>query len=185
MATYKILDGEGTLRYVKTLGSGAVNDPYSSVTIDGYQVTVDEGKAFFHADRHVISNNAEMRYLLKTGTTHSELYTLSMSTSSAPVRIEVFEGTLVSANGSTETLHNMNRQSASASTNLLYLNPTVTSDATELLSLQLEGAKNIGSHDTLFHGRMIFKASENYMIRITNTSGATATVSILLEIGED
>ena len=185
--SYAVLDGAGNLKNVLCVGMGTSDNLIRLVSLAYERAMVDVGVIFSHADRHTIANNTIFNYLLKTPASpaHVELLGLSFIASSTPINVSIYEDTIVSANGTAETLWNNNRNlSTNTPGSLLYLSPTVTSVGTELILTACPGAKSTaGSYRQ--DDRIILKASANYLFRFENVSGAAADVAIKLIIGED
>lgn len=93
-----------------------------------------------------------------------------------------YEDTTVSANGTTMTAVNRNRNSANAATLALFHAPTVTDVGTELSAALVPGGE--GKKDSVGSGGgqadIILKKGATYLVRMTNDSGAAqpAVVSV-------
>lgn len=187
--SHVVLDGQGSLKYVFSLGTGTSDDPYRIVMQDYERALVDREKIFFHTDRHSLSNNQIFYYLIKTPASpaHVELLRVGCASTSSPINIDVYKDGIVSANGTAETLWNSNQQSSVAASTLLYVSPTVTDDGVNFISLVNPGEKSIGSAlTTLTDGdRIILNHSTNYLLKFENVSGATALIGFDIKIGED
>lgn len=186
--TYAVLDADGLKKYFKSTGDGTESDPYQSVPVSHQQMAIDSGKAFIHSDRHTIASNGTLSYLIKTpaNPAHVELIEFTIETTSSPVYFDLFEGAVVTANGATETLRNLNRRSTTAAATELYLSPTYSAGAEgNIIWEQLTpNAKNVGS--TITDGtRIVLKPSYNYLLKMQNVSGASTVVAIKIIIGED
>ena len=184
--SHTVLDGSGNLKHVYSIGSGTSNEPIRIATMPYQHAVIEDGKVFQHIDRHSITNNGVFNYLIKTPASpaHVELLRLAATSKSSPVYVDLFENGVVSANGTSESLFNLNRQSTTAPQTLLYMAPTVTSDGPSLMQGESTGDKNVGGLVD-WDSRMILKPSTNYLVRYQNVSGATAVVSLTIVIGED
>ena len=186
--TYSVLDADGIKRYFTALGAGTADDPYVSMPIPYERGLVDLGSVFLHSDRHTVANNGTFTYLIITPSSpaHVELLEIGLVTGSSPIYIDFFENTVVTANGTAEGLLNLNRQSATGASTLLYMSPTFNAGAegTKIFEYMIHGEKNIGGTNSEYD-RIILKPAYKYLIKIQNVSGANTTVAIKIVIGED
>jgi hypothetical protein len=184
---HPVLDGNGDLKQVFSLGAGSSGDPLRLVMQDYRSALVDAGLVYGMASRLTLANNATLDMLLVTPATpaHIELLTMECSTTSAPVYIDLYEGTIVSANGTAVTnIRNYNRQSNRANGLAIYQGATVTDTGISVDAMLLAGDKTIGGGNGQ-DGRFILKPSEKYLVRVQNVSGASATLGFRLVFGED
>jgi hypothetical protein len=184
MSTYAVLDGTGSLKYVYGLSTGTTGDPYRMVYKRYSNAIVEDGKVFTYSARISLANAATGSYLIKTlATPKFTLYELDVTSDSSPLIHDLYENTVVSANGTQVTPFNNNRTSSTTASTLLYQNPTITSNGTLLLADLVAGGKSVGSQDT-GEFRIIFNPSSNYLLLVTNNSGVTADVVILMKFSE-
>ena len=185
MNSMPILDGSGNLVYVMAVGDGTQADPYRYAPMDYVDALVDSGLVFQHSERQELANNAKLDHLIVTPLgVHTELLLISISPDSGPINIDLYEGAIVSANGTAHTLYNLNRKSVNTTSTTLYENPTVTDVGQHLLSQQASGSKDVGNSSDR-EGRIVLKESEKYLLRIVNESGTNAFITINIRIGED
>lgn len=90
--------------------------------------------------------------------------------------IILYEGTTVSANGTAQTIINMNRNSATTPTAALYQGPTVTGTGTELFRIVIGSGKQVAGELTELYG-LILKLNTKYLFRCTNTTNGTLYLS--------
>lgn len=147
------------------------------VTVPNDTRLIHEGKGFSHHNRHSVANNATLDHLIVTpGNVDIHMRQWSFSPSAGPFTIDVYENTVVSANGTQEPIGNLNRQSTRVSSFQLYINPTVTNVGDNLLSDYAPGTNKIGE-DASGTLEWVLKRNTNYLFRITNVAaGATTCV---------
>jgi hypothetical protein len=166
------------------VGEGTLASPYNPAPMPRGQACIELGNAFQSAKRYLLANNATLDFLLKTpANSHVIVTQLAVSSSAAPMELDLREDVIVSANGSALTLYNLNRQSADAPLCLLYQGPTVTDAGLALVEMELHGDKTYGGDGGRDCG-MILKAGASYLLRIKNTSGGSATFSLDLRVSE-
>ena len=182
--SHTVLDGLGNVKSVRSLGAGTVDDPLLMVVKRNSNALVDDGKLFYHADRHTVANNATFNYLLRTSTTlKTTLYDFIINCTASPFFVDIFENTIVSANGTAEGLYNQNRISTTTASGLLYMTPTITSDGTNIFSDVVYGDKTSGGGGQSDF-RLILKASTNYVFRFLNQAGASSNIAIAVRFSE-
>jgi hypothetical protein len=101
--------------------------------------------------------------------------------------ILIYEGTTVSGDGTAVTVHNRNRSSAAMPDTDTFYTPTISATGTLLYSgFNPGGTKSsaVGG-DFRFDNEIIFKASTNYLIRMTNRAGAAKTLAFSMTAYEE
>ena len=102
-------------------------------------------------------------------------------------RLQLFEGTTVSANGTPLTPVNRNRFSTLAAVTQFYSGPTITADGTSLLDTLLPGGTggifSGGGGGETFEEFIL--APGNYLVRLTNISGSTQPANVQVDFYED
>jgi len=184
---YSILDGTGAVKYCFATGTGSNSgDPLISGTMGYGDAIANEGRVFRYCDAHTIANNSTSYHLLVTpANEHIELLNVSVSCNSSPLTVSIYEGTQTSNLGTLETIHNMNRRSLLTTGAAVYETPTVTANGALMFVDIIAGAKSVGGYGVSFSGRMVLKASTAYLFAIQNNSGASATVALTIEFGND
>ena len=185
MSTYSVLDGTGALKNIYGLGTGTTGDPYRLVSNYYTQALNENGKYFIYNDRHSTANNATILYLLKTPANPLDVTLLSLgfAATACPLSYDFYEDAVVSANGTLDTLYNNNRQLLTANNTLIYATPTVTSNGTALFGGVVTGDKTIGGVINL-EFNTILKASVNYLLSVTNSSGVTSNIAFFIKFTE-
>ena len=127
----------------------------------------------------IVEDGTSLDVLLITGSTKVAMI-------AGDTDLAFFEDTTISDDGSSESVVNMNRNSAKLSNTFVFQAPTVTGVGTELFNVSFPGGEKkdstSGSGGT--HLGWILKPSSNYLIRITNQSGNAQTISALINIVE-
>ena len=159
-------------------------DPINEAIVvqDEIHTNIHRG-VFFSASRYVAA--------LSDASTVEVLIQVSAS-QSAHVRfggaVEVFEDTTFSSEGTTVTARNRNRFSANTADTVITHTPTLTLDGTSLDDPALiPGGTHVnfspGGQSRSFE-EWILSTSKNYLVRLTNTSGNTTPVSVVLDLYE-
>lgn len=140
---------------------------------------IHSGTLFSHNNSHSIANGASYDHLLITDSKDCHFRKVSVTATAAPIHAYVYEAPTTSANGSAASVINRNRQSVTANTALLYEGPTVSATGTEIdyLLLAVAGKEGGGSQES-FAEELVLNNATEYLIRVTNNSGSTATVAI-------
>jgi hypothetical protein len=100
MSTIKVLDATGLQKEVLVLGEGSPSDPYRHIAMEYNHALVDMGKIFSHSERQTLDNNQKLNHLIIVPAgAHVELLSLEVVTTAAPMYVDIFEGALVSGNG--------------------------------------------------------------------------------------
>ena len=137
------------------------------------------GSHFNYRDSYALAKNAVQEHLIITPNTTSWAHMIfGVAASGGQVDVEIFEGTITSANGSVEPVMNRNRNSLNANTTLLYDSPTVTSDGTRI-SKQTFGVDDKksaggGSRDS---EEIMLKQNTKYLFRVTEMNVADAVIN--------
>ena len=186
--SHTVLDGGGTLRHVLSLDAGTEAAPLRLVTMDYNAALVDMGLVFGFSGRLTLANGATIDHLITTpaAPAHCEFYVLAVDTTSSPIYADLYEGAIVSANGTNVTggVINYNRESTRATSMTIHQSPTVTDVGSVIHSMLVSGAKSVGGGNGA-EGRLVLKPSTKYLMRLVNASGASATLGIRLVFGED
>jgi len=152
-----------------------------------YDALVDVGYMFMFGSRFELNNNSSIDFLVKIPVgAHVEFLHLDVETKDGPVLVDLYEGALVSANGTQGPVYNMNRQSSRQPSFTTYQGPTVTDPGSSNLYPTLtNGSKGVGGGSDR-QGRLVLKENENYLLRLTNASGANpTTIGLHAVFGED
>ena len=146
---------------------------YASVTIDSANKKTHDGKHFKtgYQDTPMAENDTITMLFVTPNTTEWAHWTLTAQTTGA-AKVEIFEGTVASANGTATTILNRNRNSSIVSSTLAFHTPTVTTDGTKLSSRWIgsEGWRSeIGGGFTASH-HFLLKQNAKYLVRMTAIS---------------
>jgi hypothetical protein len=151
--------------------------------IDSVHAKVHSGLAYSVSHSFTsVADTTSVDVLITVGSNkylHSGITITATGTSS----VSLYSGATVSANGTALTAYNLNRASANTTDASWYYTPTVTGTGTALaITLIPGGEKNQavgGSAGALSRGaEWILNKSTNYLIRVTNNSGSSATINV-------
>jgi len=118
-------------------------------------------------------------YLIIVGDEEAHLDDIVIGAGRGDIDILMYEGTTVSANGSALTPFNQNRESANTPNSAVYTGPTVTGVGTLIHTAWLPptgtgtGLSANGVAGPSNGEEWMLAPNTNYLIRITNNSGAT------------
>lgn len=162
------------------ISSGAEVDAISlaAVGIDTVHDRIHDGQAFSISDRATPVNIATpKKYLFITPNTGLRAHFIFSVHTEPGARIQFFEGTTVSANGTPLTPQNNNRNSTNTALLSVFADPTVTGDGTSLFDRE-EGTATVGPTKgvglELAHtNEIILKQNTKYELKITPLSNNT------------
>ena len=159
-------------------------DTYSGAvkTIDYEHSRIHYGEGFLVNGKHTVANGATSYFLLKNpAANYPHLRVIGLTTTAGPMDIYLFESPTTSADGSTVSRINYNRNSATVPSLEVFSGPTVSVDGTQLEYLLVTGTKHdAGSGMDGAQTEFILKASTNYLIKVTNNSGTSANYALKL-----
>ena len=183
--SHVVVDGNTNIKYVTSTGSGTNTDPYYLSSLQYWELSSIEGRAFFHRCRHSVSKNNALNHLLVTPTAPTQvvLRKVEFICTDAPAYIKISEGAIVSTNGTTEPLYNNLRTSSTSASSLLYLDPTITDEGVALENSLVFGDRNFGGAFTSF-SHTLLKPSTKYLFQILNASGGVGYFSFGFQIEE-
>lgn len=153
----------------------------AQVAISEEHWVVHEGFAFLFT--HFIDNLAnagEAELLLKVpANTYPHIHQLDLAAGRGDVRIEIFEGPTTSSDGTPVSAPNQNRNSTNTPGLNVFHTPTVSADGTKFWDHWLHptasgsGGRQEGLVLSPMGTELVLKPETNYLIKITNNSGAT------------
>lgn len=128
-----------------------------------------------------LANNASIEFLYVVGA--KQAHVMATTRAGGDLEAFLFEGTVVSANGTPATISNRNRASAMAPTTALYQAPTITSDGNRIDGDLILGGTGGVAPGTTQIGRVewIFKPNTIYLGRLKNISGQAQKVAVRSE----
>ena len=158
-----------------------------SATITQDHINIHLGNGFTLAEYHEgLANSGVLNHLIVTGYYPVHIRQLIVETTQAPVVMDYFEDTTVSANGTLNPVANNNRTSTKTATAAVYEGPTITTDGTAMGSTLIPTtAKDSGGVGFLKGGEWILKPNSNYLFRVTNNSGSSIDFGLTLFFYED
>lgn len=167
-------------------GQSIVDESVLSLRVeDSNTALIHDGVGFSHNGVHSVATGANLDHLIVTPSNKNmHLKSWVVKADAGPMSIKAYEGTVTSANGTSESIGNNNRQSSTTNSVLLYLGPTVTSVGT-LLEDEFIGPTGGGAHVTVGDPAQspvewILKKNTKYLLRVTNSSSGTANVYVRL-----
>lgn len=153
------------------------------VDIEIPHAAIHLGKYFSHSGLITLANGASYDHLLITPGGGGKLIHLRLfviSGTSTPVTHLFYEGTTVSANGTSVPGYNFNRNFSNATLGL-YHTPTVTTTGTALHTVQIIGSKQNGGVGETSGTEWVLTTGTTYLSRMTNVSGGSSDLSYLME----
>lgn len=126
-----------------------------------------------------VENNAVVNMLYVTGSKSVRIVSEAASTGTA--KLETFDGTIVSNNGTEVIVTCMNRNIEYNVETKVYHTPTVTASGTAMrVGLLPGGSGPKSSGGTVREGaEWTLKPNTKYLIRVTNLSGNTADITVV------
>lgn len=152
--------------------------------IEQEHLKIHEGKLFTVSSILSITNAGGVKNVLGVNPVLSfpHFRNITVTADGGPFDIELFEDTVVSANGALITSYNNNRNSILTPSLTVYDGPTITSDGTLLETTLVTGTKQAGSFGTNASNEWDLKPSSNYMIRITNNTAGGGTTRFAINM---
>lgn len=144
-----------------------------------------EGKVFIHGERHNgVANGADFDILVRIPASAADRqvhfrfsYTSKANTGILDVDVTLYKDTLVSADGSLETIVSTNDAVVKSTGVTIFAGPTVTDVGEYKTSVNMFGEKkSAGSKETAVPEWVLAPDGEserNYLMRLTNNSGGT------------
>ena len=153
-----------------------------SASIPYAVMQIHQGNGFSRSDLHEGLAAAGVHYhMIKTGANDIHIEQLVVETSGAPVRLEYYEDSVVSADGTPEPVGNNNRTSDKVSTTSFYHQPTITDVGNSIGATLIPSVTNQGGGvGILLGGEWILKPNTNYLIKLTNNDNAAIDYTFTL-----
>lgn len=179
------------VRHVRIFGQ--LDEPAACDLVSKALVQLDSTHARIHEGIYYsigftipsLANGVSQNCLLKTK--DNEIHLRPSAVMGGDARFFIFEGTVVSANGSASTAANRRRESSSTHIVEIFNGATVTDDGDLLDEHLLVGgtgpAQSIGGASELI-SEWVFKPNTNYLLRLTNISGASQPSNMHLDFYE-
>jgi hypothetical protein len=153
-----------------------VNASGEVVAHEGTLYHIHQGLSFVHCERaEGLADDAAITLLLRT-TAQNTVHLRAAALSAARCRLQIFENPTVNADGTARTPVNRNRRSTFPAGFSLFFTPTLGGDGTSLVDLDPAQVASVQALDEL-----VLKASEDYLLRLTNLSGGAADATLRLE----
>jgi len=163
-----------------------VFDPYAHAmtTIDENHRLIHDGFFFelWRGDTSLAdAANLDLMLVVPAGT-YPHLQDVSLESDGGVVTLAMYEGTTVSANGTSLPVFNKNRNSSNTNNTTLYYAPTITDVGTQFKHAAIVSdsqSSEIFSQSKA--GEWVLAPATNYLIRVNNASGAARNIN--LQIG--
>lgn len=146
---------------------------------------IHKGKMFYAGviwgSGNEIANGASAQILIQVSSGMHMVYDISCG---GHAEVHIFRNPTFGPQGTTVNIFNKNEYYSTASTATITHTPTVSVDGTELPPKILPGGvKTAGSggQDGSFSRELILKGGNDYLMRVTNISGAIQIVGIAME----
>lgn len=149
-----------------------IDNPDDSTTgalevIDYAHHEIHSGSSFVYTGYATLAASAVQNLLIITPDTTKWAHFTGHVQTSGEATVAFYEGATVSANGTTTTPYNRNRNSATAPTLAIYTGPTVTGDGTLLYSGLIGSGRSFGGQ-VREEAEWILKQNTIYLLRITS-----------------
>ena len=149
-----------------------------------WEVMAHIGRMFIHGGPQSVANNASYDHMLVTPASEVDLVEFTIEIDGAPFTVWLYEDTVVSAYGTAQTFANLSRVSANTNQTLLFHSPTVTSVGTIVRHKIVPGTGAGGGVGESGNSHIRLKPNTNYLLRMTNNSGASRNTGVTIKICE-
>lgn len=160
-------------------------DSRALVTMDTRHNRIHRGQMYEYTEVDAALANAGTIELLLVLTAGAHMRFASVAGGDA--RVQLYEGTTVSANGTQRTAQNRNRFSSNTPDMAIYFSPTITGDGTlisdGILPGGIGGLFSGGGSSDIFEEWIL--GPGNYLLRLTNISGGAQPCSVQVDFYED
>ena len=165
--------------------SDSVGHSLVTTEIDHYLIHL--GKSFIHSEKVEVVGSAFHDHLL-VNTTDSEVHIKSFlyTSTQADAEVILYKGVTTSADGTPGVLLDKNFRTNNTCSAVLTTAPAVADLGTQVEHALVTGNKQTGGNVSSGDEEYVIKKNEKVLIRYTNNSASTDTVSmklILLEVG--
>lgn len=150
---------------------------------------LNDGRSFTSSGESIdVADNGVFEILLVAPSEAEGIVNLSFGGSvGGDAKLEFYEGTTVSANGTALNIANFNRLSPKTAFTEVFSDPTVTDDGTRLLLERFVPGgtrRNADGATTGFDDQWRLAFDTNYLVRVTNQSGAPSTLALVVNFDE-
>ena len=162
-------------------GKGASRFDISNVpvSIDWVHHQIHLGNLFSFSNISAVSANHVLEFLVSTGASMPHLRPILQSDDAC--RLDLYEGTTTSNDGTPGTIYNRNRNSARTLTATVFVTPTLTADGTLIHSEQLQTAKGSYGGKDEWDREFILKPNTKYLLRFT-AGNAAISLNVILDM---
>jgi len=159
-------------------------DPNTGVfmTVEYAHHEIHEGEHYSYRDFYFMPKNSVKEFLIITPNSTKQMHSLfGVQSTTSTISYNIFENCTVSNNGTLEPVRNRNRNFNNNNEGLLYEDPTITADGTEIAAGIYGSGKNSnggGDRDT---EEILLKVNETYCYRISEQNIASTNINILFD----
>jgi len=166
-------------------------DEVLDVDVTTWHKRVHQGEAFIASSKQTGLTDASSEVIrIKTGSNYTAHLRAAIRFGRGDIDVDIYEGATFSADGTEITPYNLNRASSLSAETAIYVGPTVSTDGTLIQDAWVEptaaGQGNRPGDGSAFFGQsdndeIILKKDTEYLLRITNNSGATIDWALAFE----
>lgn len=153
---------------------------HALTAINSTHRVIHDGMGFHATTRKTaLAAAASFDILLVSGALRPHLNGVLFSVTGGPCDIKTYEGTTTSADGTSITIFNRNRNSSTTAVATLFHTPTVTDVGTLIHDrLSPSAGKDTGNLTPTLGEEWVLALSTKYLVRITNNSGAPIDITM-------
>jgi len=152
-----------------------------AVVLEEINDAVHSGIAFQVDGRNSLTNGSSFNFMAKVGALPLHFIDFTLETTDGEIILELYENPTITSNGTAVTSNNKNRSSTNTSLTACYSGTTVSSSGTLIARHHIlgtgHGAFSAGGSGG-FGGEWLLKPDEDYLFKITNSSGSTIQYSV-------
>ncbi len=152
-----------------------------AVVLEEISDAVHSGIAFQVDGRDSLTNGSSFNFMAKVGALPLHFIDFTLVTTDGEVILELYENPTITSNGTAVASNNKNRSSTNTSLTACYGGTTASSNGTLIARHHIlgsgQGAFTAGGSGG-FGGEWLLKPNEDYLFKITNSSGSTIQYSV-------
>ena len=129
---------------------------------------------------------ADIEVLIQVSSAH-DMHLSIKTITGGDATLDIYEGTTVSAAGTSVTVRNHNRKFSDTSNSTITHTPTITGDGTLIWKEYIPGGSTgvaPGAIQQVSAEQTVFKANTNYLFRLTNNAAVTEPLQIQISFYE-
>lgn len=138
---------------------------------------IHRGISFYYYNEYTLSSGATKDIFIEVPShVYPHFNGLTISATTAPLNVSLYEGSTVSDKGTVDIVYNMNRNSDKSNNVIFYDDPTIDSLGTRIDNTLVPGAKQSGGIEEDSPFEWILQQGTDYISRVTNDSTDEATI---------